>query len=295
MNLKMIALATTALVGIAAAPAQAGQYMGKMNLGLGYAWEDYDYNNGNEDKLDYSSLHGSGSVNIPYSDRVNLQLDIFGEASLDEAYDNDCGGELCGSFHGGFGGGAHINYNDPAVGGIGVFAAVGRVNVGGDSSSDGVVFAAGLEGQYYCNVWTLSAQAGYMDSDTTLWGLVKDAGFLHAGVAYYASNKLKLSGGVGYLAGQTSHSANPDDISEWNWGLGIEYLFGKSVPVSTYLEYKGRHLEEFSNPTYDLDRHEVRVGVRFLFGGGDDLQKMDREGPGFESPDLITWAPHEYP
>jgi hypothetical protein len=292
MKLRTIALASTALVAFAAAPAYAGQYMGKVNLGLGYVWENYDTNSPPDNELEYTSLHGSASVNVPYSDRVNLQFDIFGDASLDSAYPS---GPLNGSFHGGFGAGAHINYKDPSMGALGVFAAVGRVNVGGDSSSDGVVFAGGLEGEYYCNAWTLSAQVGYMDSDDTIWGLVKDAGFANVGVAYYASNKLKVAGNVGYLAGQTSHTAAASDINEWNWTFSIEYLFGKSIPVSTYVEYKGRHLEEFSPNEYELDRHEVRAGVRFFFGGGDDLMKADREGAGMASPDIIMIAPHEYP
>jgi hypothetical protein len=154
MNLKTIALATTALVAIAAAPAQAGQYVGKMNLGFGNAWEDYNFGGENSLDLDYTTLHGSASVNVPYNDRINVQIDIFGSASMDEAFSNGPDG----SFYGGFGAGLHLNHKDPAVGAIGVFGAVGRAAVGGTFSSDGAVFAAGLEGEYYCNAWTLSAQ-----------------------------------------------------------------------------------------------------------------------------------------
>ncbi len=285
MNLKTIALATTALVAIAAGPANAGQYMGKVNLGLGYAGEDYNFGGEFDQDLDYTTLHGSASVNIPYSDRVNLQLDIFGNESLDEAFD----GPNNGSSYGGFGAGLHINYKDPSVGAIGVFGAVGRAAIGGTSSyADGAVFAAGLEGEYYCNVWTLSAQLGYLDSDHTVFGLVKNAGFARAGVAFYASNKLKLSGGVGYLNGDTTNSGPSGDFEQWNWSLGAEYLFGKSVPVSTYVEYRGLSNEVYFAGREDEDRHEVRAGVRFYFGGGDDLQKADREGASFESPDIIT-------
>ncbi|MFM9864022.1 MAG: hypothetical protein ACKVRO_10475 [Micropepsaceae bacterium] len=293
MNFKSIALATTALVVIAAAPAQAGQYMGKVNLGLGYASENYDTNSPPDEELEYTTLHGSASVNVPYSDRVNVQIDLFGNASMDEAYDPGPG--LSGSFYGGFGAGLHLNYRDPSMGALGVFAAVARANGGGDSSSDAVVFAGGLEGEYYCNAWTLSAQVGFMDSDSSFWGLVKDAGFVRAGVAYYPSSRLKLAGNVGYLDGATSHTDNASDVREVNWAFSVEYLFGKSVPVSTYIEYKGQSLEEFDPNTYELDRHEVRAGVRFYFGGGDDLQKADREGAGMESPDLITWPRHQYP
>jgi len=293
MNLKTIALATTALVAIAAAPAEAGQYMGKVNLGLGYAWEDYSFGGEASSNFDlnYTTIHGSASVNVPYSDRVNLQFDVFGAASVDEKW--DCG-TTCGSSYQGQGLGFHINYKDPTAGGLGVFASVGRVDVGSTSDSDAVFYAAGLEGEYYCNAWTLSAQVGYADSDSSVWGVVKNAGFAKAGVAFYASNKLKLAGNVGYLNGDTTITANASDVEEWNWAFSVEYLFGKSVPVSTYVEYKGQTLEEFSPNTDQIDRHEVRAGVRFYFGAGDDLQKADREGASFESPDIMTWGRHYF-
>lgn len=295
MELRSIALATTALVAIAtfALPATAGgsSYMGKVNLGFGAAWEDWsDGGESNDDiDLDYTTLHGSASVNVPYNDRVNLQFDIFGNESLDEAFADGPDG----SFYGGFGAGLHLNYRDPQVGALGVFGAVGRANVGGTSSSDMYVFAAGFEGEYYCNAWTLRAQVGYLDSDESGF-LVKEAGFIRAGVSFYPSKRLKLSGDVGYLDGETLTSAyytpSLGDASEWNWAFSVEYLFGQTVPVSTYLEYKGQNSESDStSPQTDADRHEVSAGVRFYFGGDSDLQKADREGAGMSSPDIITW------
>ncbi|NOT42562.1 MAG: hypothetical protein HOP13_18965 [Alphaproteobacteria bacterium] len=269
---------------IAAAPANAGQYMGKVNLGGGFASESWTEGGESDLDLDYTTLHGSASVNVPYSDRINLQFDIFGSASLDEAFSDGPDG----SFYGGMGAGVHLNYKDPSVGAIGVFGALGRANVGSTSSSDGVVFAAGLEGEYYCNAWTLSAQIGYLDSDHTVFGLVKNAGFVRVGAAYYASSKLKLAANVGHLNGDTTNTGPASDFDEWNWNFSVEYLFGKSVPVSTYVEYKGQNVDVYSG-FEDDDRHEVRAGVRFYFGGGDDLQKADREGASFESPDILTW------
>jgi hypothetical protein len=285
MNLKTIALATTALVAIAAGPANAGQYMGKVNLGLGYVWEDYDFNGGpGGNEFRYTALHGSGSVNVPYNDRVNLQFDVFGAESLD----GTDGGFSEDSYYGGFGAGAHINYRDPTAGALGVFVAVGRANPF-NTDSNAVVFAGGLEGEYYCSAWTIGAQVGYLDSDNDKFGLVKSAGFVRASAAYYASSKLKLNASVGYLNGDTTNSGPAEDFDEWNWTLGVEYLFGKSIPVSTYVEYRGLTADVFDSPSDEIDRHEVRGGVRFYFGGGDDLMKADREGAGMESPDILTW------
>jgi predicted porin len=291
MDLRRIALTTTALVAIAtvASPAQAGQYMGKVNLGFGHAWEDYSCDGGECSlDLEYTTLHGSASVNVPYNERVNFQFDIFGNESLDEAF--DCG-DTCGSFYGGFGAGAHLNYNDPQVGAIGVFGALGRAAAADTTPEDFVVFAGGLEAQYFCNAWTVSAQAGFLDTDQSGYGLVKEAGFIRVGGIYYPAKNLKISAGIGYLDGDTTSTDDPDTVSEWNWSFGIEYLFGKTMPISTYVEYRGQSSEAYSPNTYEADRHEGRIGVRFAFGpGADDLQKQDRDGAAFESPDILTWS-----
>jgi predicted porin len=166
--------------------------------------------------------------------------------------------------------------------------------VGSTSSSDYVVFAAGIEGQYFANAWTLRGQAGLMDSDDN-GNLVQDAGFIDLGADYYASSKLKLSGSLGYLDGATSGTSDPEDVTQWNWVLGAEYLFGKSIPVSTYLEYRGQSQEVTDGgETAEVDTHAVNVGVRFYFGGGGDLMKADREGAGMGSPDIITRSRAEY-
>ena len=285
MKLKTIALASSALVAVAtlAAPASAGSYMGKVNLGVGNYWEQYD--DGSTKDIDFTAIHGAGSVNVPYNDTVNLQFDVFGAASMD----ND-GGESDDSFYGGSGIAAHLNYRDQ-TGALGVFASVGRANVGSTSSSDYVVFVAGLEGQYFCNQWTLSAQAAWLDSDDNGY-LTQEAGILDVGAAYYASSKLKLSGSVGYLDGATSGTDEPDDVTQWHWTLGVEYLFGKSIPVSTYLEYRGQNteVEDGGEAADEIDSHALNVGVRFYFGGDGDLMKADREGAGMTHQDFITRA-----
>ena len=74
MKVRAIALTTSALVAVAAlaAPASAGDYVGKINLGAGYTWDEYD--DGGEGSFDnnFSAINGSASVNIPYNDVVNL-------------------------------------------------------------------------------------------------------------------------------------------------------------------------------------------------------------------------------
>jgi hypothetical protein len=288
MKVRAIALTTSALVAVAAlaAPASAGEYAGKINLGAGYTWDDYQ-DGGEGFDNNFSAIYGAGSVNVPYNDVVNLQFDVFGAASMDNDGDGD------ENYYGGSGIGVHLNYRD-ATGALGVFGTLGRANVGSTSSSDYVVFAAGIEGQYFANAWTLRGQAGLMDSDDN-GNLVQDAGFIDLGADYYASSKLKLSGSLGYLDGATSGTSDPEDVTQWNWVLGAEYLFGKSIPVSTYLEYRGQSQEVTDGgETAEVDTHAVNVGVRFYFGGGGDLMKADREGAGMGSPDIITRSRAEY-
>jgi hypothetical protein len=278
MKVRAIALTTSALVAVAtlAAPATAGSYAGKMNIGLGAAMEDYD----GSDSVDYTALTGSASVNVPYSNFVNLQFDIAGGSSLDNSNSFD-------SFYGGFAAGLHLNYRDDD-GALGVFGGVGRANVGSDWSGDYMVMVAGFEGQYYANAWTLRAQTGYMDSDSNGY-LVQEAGFLRAGADYYASKILKISGEVGYLDGRAT--GTDDDVTTWDWAITAEYAFGKSVPVSAYVEYRGLQTEAWDN---EIERDAISVGVRFYFGGENDLQKADREGAGFSMPDMTTLSRYYY-
>lgn len=284
---RTLTMATTALTLVV--PAYAGNMMGKVSLGGGYAWEDFSIGSTSWSN-DFPALYGSGSVNVPYNDRVNLQLDVFAAASADN--DSNGGGD---SFFGGSGLGVHLNYRDQS-GALGVFAALARANEGSSSYVDEVVFAAGIEGQYYCNMWTLKAQAGYLDSDDGDNGdLFEEAGFIDVGAIYYASSKLKLSGSLGYMDGATSGGDDPDDIDQWHWSLGAEYLFGKSIPVASYVEYRGQATTEYSSGGSDreTDSHMLNVGVRFYFGSESDLMKADREGAGMSSPDLLAWPRYD--
>jgi hypothetical protein len=283
MKVRAIALTTSALVAVAAlaAPASAGEYVGKINLGAGYTWDNYE-NDGDEFEANFSAIHGSGSVNVPYNDVVNLQLDVFSAASMENQ------GDGADNYYGGSGLGVHLNYRD-AQGALGVFGTVGRANDGAQEDGNHVVFAAGFEGQYFANEWTLRAQTGWLDSDDQ-GELFQQAGFIDLGADYYASSKLKLSGSVGYMDGEkVSSTTDVYDATHWNWVLGVEYLFGKSVPVSTYLEYRGQNTEiTDGGETAEIDTHALNVGVRFYFGGSSDLMKADREGAGMTNQDIIT-------
>ena len=265
MNVRTLTLATTSLValGLAVAPASAKGMMGDVSLGYEHTWFELD--DGGEGFDDsYPGIIGSGRVNLPYSDTVNIQVDAIGRASMDEVFGNK-------SSH--FGLGGHINYRDDQ-GLLGVFVGAGRV--ADDFLFSESVFTAGIEGQYFCNQWSLLGQMGYMDSDG--FALLQNAGFVQLGGNYYASKVLKLNASLAYIDGEIDSF----DATQWGWALGVHYWFGKSIPVSGFVEYRGRTVEVGS---LDVDENAVNFGVTFHFGG-DGFQDADRNGASTSLPDF---------
>lgn len=270
MNVRTLTLATTSLValGLAVAPASAKGMMGDVSLGYEHTWIDVD---GSDDS--YSAIIGAGRVNLPYGDTVNIQLDAIGRASMDDIFGNK-------SSH--FALGGHINHRDEQ-GLLGVFVGAGRVT--GDNAFDSTpVYMAGFEGQYFCNQFTLNGQLGYMDSESfsfdgsDLAFLLENAGFVQLGGNYYASKVLKIGASLAYIDGEFEDV----DVTQWGWSLGVHYWFGKSIPVSGFIEYRGRAVE-ISND--DFDENAVNFGLTFHFGG-DGFQDADRNGASTNLPDL---------
>jgi hypothetical protein len=255
MQFKTLILATTSLVALAV-PASAGGMMGDVSLGYSHSWEDFEFGGEFAGDFDFnqSGLTGQARVNLPYSDTVNIQLDAVGHGLTDDFGDEH------------FVVGGHINYRDKE-GLLGIFVGTGSVTDFGSPTS---VYMAGIEGQFFCNQWTLGGQLGYLDSDAG--PLLQNAGFVRGSAAFYASKQLRLTGSVAYINGEAFSSA---DVEEWAWTAGVSYWFGKSIPVSGFVEYRGRtaELESFA----ERDDHSLNLGVTFHFGG-DGFQDADRNG-----------------
>lgn len=278
MKLNKFGVTAASLVVLAFGSANAfAGAMGSVSIGTGHTWQDEEDANDQDDA--FMNLFVGGKVNIPYSQTVNLQLDAFGDA----AYANENDDKNYGT---GVGVGAHINYRD-AQGLLGVFVATGRS--AGLEEDTWSFFAGGLEGQWYCNEWTLSGMLGYLDSAGGQEGgeigdSFTNAGFARIGAAYYASKRLKLSADVSYADGEQ----DGDDSTLWDWNAGIEYLFSPAVPASLYVEYRGMNSE---NPAdnEELQSHGVNVGVRFHFGAT-DLMHADRAGASASLPAINRWV-----
>lgn len=294
MQFKTLALATTSLMalGLAAAPvaqAKGGpQLMGEVELDLSYYWDDWNFGSegsSSDSETEYTTFIGAGRVNIPYDEWYNLQVDIFGLAAL-----ADLDTYAPAGF---FGGATHINWRNPNVGLLGVAFGVGRVN--SDSVFGGknaMTFLAALEGQWYCERWTFYGQLGYWDSDQNSF-LLQNAGFLRGVVTYYGDPRWKIAGALKYIDGEITDSGYFDefvDSDSWDWSLRGDYMFGRSMPVATFLEIGGRYADTNFGSSSDpeLDVFWVNLGVTFYLGGDgvSDLQYHDRNGASVDMPNF---------
>jgi hypothetical protein len=276
MQFRTLALATTSLValGLAAQANAANQMMGDVSLGYAHNWENFEEGASSSDN-EYPSIFGTGRVNLPYSDDVNVQLDVDGRTSMDTR--PFFSGKSANSGH--FGIGGHINYRDEQ-GLLGVFAATGRAN---DFYFNGAaVYMAGFDGQYYCGPWTIRGQLAYLDSDE--YSLLANAGLARLGANYYLGSNVKLTADLAYMNGETG-TANYD-VEQWGWGLGVQYWFGKSIPASAFIDYRGRQAEtRDGGPSSDTDHQSINFGVRFHFGGN-GFEDADRNGASTDLPDF---------
>lgn len=272
-----VTAASLVVLAFGSATAFAGA-MGSVSIGTGHTWQDVDDASADLDE-EFMNLLIGGKVNIPYSQTVNLQLDAFGDA----AYANENDDNNYGT---GIGVGAHINYRDDQ-GLLGVFGATGRSS--GIDENTISFFAAGLEGQWFCNQWTLSGTIGYLDASGDNDGgenvdAFSNAGFAQLGVAYYASPRLKLAAGAAYANGEQ----DGDDADLWDWTVGVEYLFSPKVPASLFVDYRGASTQDDTDNN-ELQNHTVNLGVRFHFGAT-DLMQADRAGASASLPAFNRWV-----
>ena len=67
----------------------------------------------------------------------------------------------------------------------------------------------------------------------------------------------------------------------------MHYWFGKSVPASVFVEYRGRQAEVAASPDWEQDDHALNFGVTFHLGG-DGFEDADRNGAAADLPD-VEW------
>jgi hypothetical protein len=286
MKFRTLALATTSLValGFAGTPASAGgTALGSINIGTGHTWQDQcsggecGANGAIDDQ--FMNLSGGATVFAPYDTNWGIQFGVAGDAAF--ANENEGNNYATGvSLF------SQIAFYDERNS-FSTFAVVGRSSsIDEDTAS---LFAAGFGAQLFFDRWTFGAQLGYLDAfDDEDGGSDNDffnqAGFARALVAFYAGDRVKLSGNLAYADGEQ----NNNDAALWEWGAGAEYLFSPKMPASIYLEYRGVDAER-DNDDDTTENHRVDVGIRVLFNAP-DVMTADRSGATNNLPAFHRWV-----
>ena len=278
MNWKLAGMAGTAAVAVAltgySAVGSANKFTGNISLAASQTWENSDFAGPGVDES-FASLGGTGNLNIAFSNNINLQLGMQGEAAFFDFSDNRKTG---------FQVDAHIyTRNDTYA--VGVFGGVGSDSTVDDESADH--YFVGVEGQYYWNNFTFGLNGGYLDSnatDTPRDQFLNSAWFTDAEVRWYATPKVTVSANVGYLSGKTDFGNF--DQKTWHYGVKAEYWPEEKEPLSLFIAYEGRSSDfndNFGGPDASKTVNVVKVGVTFHFGVDGDSQSNDRSGPAFNT------------
>jgi hypothetical protein len=278
MNWKLAGMAGTAAIAVAlsgySAVAGANKFTGNISLAAGQTWVNTDPTLAIDDS--FASLSGSGNLNIAFSNNINLQLGMKGEAAFIDSNGIDR--------KDGFQVDAHVyTRNDTYA--VGVFGGVGSDSVDNSDSADH--YFVGVEGQYYWNNFTFGLNGGYLDSNST--GSPSDeylnnAWFVGGEVRWYATPKVTVTANLGYIDGEAFFGSA--DTKTVNWGLKAEYWPEEKEPLSLFVAYEGRTSDaDFGGFDPSKDTHTVKVGVTFHFGVDGGSQDNDRSGPAFNTQD----------
>jgi hypothetical protein len=287
MNWKLTALASTALValGSAAAMATGPMMMGVVNLETGHTWQDDDepsFDPGECDDCDgeFMNLSGGVDVNIPLAGGV---VNVLLSARGDSAYANEDDDHNFGTSFTMTGG---LDYRDD-TGTVGPFVTFGRVSsIDEDTAS---FYGGGVQGLFFCGDWNLGGQLGFLTSSEGRDG-GEDNEFFHSAVyargiaEYYFGQNTKVGGSLAYASGDQDDSG----ADLWEWQLRAERMFGRSVPVTYYVEYRGVHAEE-RDFTEETNNHTVSIGINFLLNAT-DLKQANRHGVTITPTDFGRWV-----
>lgn len=280
MNWKLAGMAGTAVLTVAlsgvGAVAGANKFTGNVSLSAGETFEDSDLSSPFDDES-FASISGGAKLNIAFTNNINLQLGLNGDAAFFDVSDDRKTG---------FAVDAHVyTRNDNYA--VGVFGGVGS-NATDDFASAEHYFV-GVEGQYYWKNFTFGLNGGYLDSDTSTSGFpsdlfLSDAWFTNAEVRWYATPKVTVTANLGYISGEVL--AGTADSDTLHWGAKAEYWPEEKEPLSLWVAYEGRSTDlDFSPSEFNKETHTIKIGVTFHFGVDGGSQDNDRHGPAFNTMD----------
>ena len=212
--------------------------------------------------------------------QIDGSIDGTGNSSTDERYG---GSKLVG---------AHVNWNDPEMGLLGAFGAVGSTSQYYNGTEDNANFwAAGAEGQLYLDAATLYLQAGYLNSNLYTGGSPEDsfhnALFVRGVGRYFVSPDLRLQAEFSYAKGK--QDTDEKDMNIVGWGARGDYQVASNVSI--FAAYTGAHYDNGvpAGDTGSFTEHQLKAGLTLNLGGP-DLLTTDRHGPNLDMPWLSHWV-----
>lgn len=194
------------------------------------------------------------------------------------------------TYEGSYGGGLHLNLRDSELGSVGLFGAVGKVQINDTEGADQatVVWGVGGEAQLYLRALTFYVQGGYLDRQPVEHGgdpnTIQNAGFGRLVSRVFFGDNLELSGEGSFAAGRMDPDG--DSVVIAGWGAGGEYRLG-GTPVSAFLRYTGAYFHQ-SDDVDNLIEHRIGFGVRVTFGQA-SLRANDRHGASLDLPHYLEW------
>jgi hypothetical protein len=274
MQVRSLALATTALVALgAAAPVQAGEaapkYAVDVYMNIFHTWSnDDDTSSSVEDST--AGLDGRATLNVPFSESGALQVDLFGTTELGTDYSNSDNDETLTE---GFGFVGEFNFRD----GDGLFGAfIGAGSLGMLDDGPRQFYLAGAEAQWFCDQWTFGVQLGVADGDGGEES-VSEAVFLNGEVRYYLSSATRLRLNGGYLDGSLEGGEGDNDMDMWWWGVRADHWVGKSIPTSVFVAVEGFDASRDGGEGDEFDEITLKLGIALHFGVTDQMDN-DRNG-----------------
>jgi hypothetical protein len=224
----------------------AGKIMGYASIGAGWQWTHDAY-----EEWTFYRFAGDGAVNIPLSERFNLEF----ESSAEAQYNNisDLGHASANTF-------VHA-YGRNAVGAFGLFG--GYSNLQQYGNEHGNMLTAGAELQGYFGNLTLYGQVGYFDSSAVEDPYFFDFhGWFGRGTARYfvsPATRLQFDAQWMSIAGTYDHKGSVLTL------IGTAEHQFTSAPFAGFASVRWDQVDSFT--TRDFNAFQATIGMRFHFGG----------------------------
>jgi hypothetical protein len=260
----------------AAGTAEAAPWSGDVELAYNHG--DIENNNGNDfEDGDVRELALGGRIGGALGP-VYVQGDGYYEHGLED-YDTT---PFVAGPHARYSIGLHGGYRTDNfyIGGFYNYQWAERINLSGEIEFD----TLGVEGQLHFETIGLSGQAGSAEVRDNMIGTWHDIAFYRAGLSYYFTPNLRLSGEVLHAEGEVEGA---DEAPLTHWSLELRKRFS-AAPAALFVRYEhGDFRNETETPNDVLEDSVFSIGVSYAFGGAASQREYDRAGASLSSPDNL--------